>query len=128
MTKLQKEQIHHLRQKLTPYSQIAGLLGLSMNTVKSYCYRHGLNTETLNSINGYCQQCGKPLISAKTKPRRFCSTACKTAFWNGHRRERASNQITMHACLVCGENFSDYHSVGRKYCSQACYQKRGQAV
>ena len=44
MTNKQKEKISVLRQAGTSYKEIAEQLDLSVNTVKSYCQRHELQT------------------------------------------------------------------------------------
>jgi len=127
MNKAQKEMILEMRQSFCPYSQIADATGLTPSAVKSYCYRHGLNNEAIKSSNGYCQSCGKPITHpSRTRPRRFCSDTCKTAWWNKHRYEhKHSSAMKKYACVICGKEFFDYGSAERKYCSKNCYQKRG---
>lgn len=127
MTKSQKEIILTMRRALCSYTQIAEKTGLSVGAIKSYCYRNGLNTESLKSSSGFCKNCGKPILTpSKTRPRRFCSDACKTAWWNLHRYDhKNSSLIKQFKCNVCGKEFADYSSTQRKYCSRICYQKRG---
>ena len=127
MTIEQKETILRLRQALSSYTQIAKETGLTASAVKSYCYRRGLNTEALKNSGGYCQHCGEPIVKpSRTRPRRFCSDRCKTAWWNAHRHDhKNSHSIVRFTCAICGKAIEDYSSTHRKYCSQACYQKRG---
>ena len=141
MTKSQKEIILTMRRALCSYTQIAEKTGLSVGTIKSYCYRNGLNAESLKSSSGLCKNCGKPILTpSKTRPRRFCSDACKTAWWNLHRYDHKNSSlikqfkcnvcgkefaIKQFKCNVCGKEFADYSSTQRKYCSRICYQKRG---
>ncbi|WP_405352446.1 RNA polymerase subunit sigma-70 [Ruminococcus sp.] len=127
MTKSQKETILTMRRALCSYTQIAEMTGLSVGAIKSYCYRHGLNTESLKSSRGFCKNCGKPILNpSKTRPRKFCSDACKTAWWNFHRYDhKNSSSIKQFKCNVCGKEFADFSSTQRKYCSRTCYQKRG---
>ena len=42
------------------YSEIARKLGMSVNTVKSYCQRNGLKRagESVTSANDACKRCG----------------------------------------------------------------------
>lgn len=126
MNTTQKETIRKMRYMKLGYSHIAKELGLSVNTVKSYCFRNGLNTEALKDNIKLCKNCGQLITkSSKTRPRKFCCDKCKQAWWNKHRYERENENITVYSCVICGKEFSDYGNTHRKYCSQACYQKRG---
>lgn len=126
MTATQKEAIKEMRYKQMSYAQIADHLCLSVNTVKSYCFRNGLNPEALNATHSRCQYCGKLITSPlKTRPRKFCCEQCKITWWNRHRRDRRNINVRDYTCVVCGKTFSDYTSVGRKYCSRTCYENRG---
>lgn len=122
MAKSQKEIILTMRRALCSYTQIAEKTGLSVGAIKSYCYRNGLNTESLKSSSGFCKNCGKPILTpSKTRPRRFCSDACKTAWWNLHRYDhKNSSLIKPFKCNICGKEFADYSSTQRKYCSRLC--------
>ena len=124
----QKQAIREMRLKKLGYTEIANSLGLSANTVKSYCFRNGLNTEALVEGGEKCKGCGKVIKQkSKTRPRVFCCEKCKRDWWNRHRFERKSKKITEHTCSVCGSVFLDYNTTNRKFCSQACYRKRGEA-
>ena len=80
MTKDQKIQILKLRATGYGYKRIAQKLGISPNTVKSFCRRHktGDDSETelspaLSGETTFCANCGKEIKQrAKVKPRRFC--------------------------------------------------------
>ena len=126
MTPEQKSIIQNMRRKLCSYAEIAEILGFpSANTVKSYCYRNHLNTEELLKDAGVCKNCGKPFVKmAKTKPRIFCSDACKLAWWKNHVNEHKRTCKTKFVCQTCGTSFTDYPSSERKYCSERCYQRR----
>ena len=54
----QKDALRRMRENGKSYGQIAAALGLSENTVKSYCRRTGLQTFVARTI---CPQCGKDL-------------------------------------------------------------------
>jgi len=126
MTSAQKDIIMKLRHRNKGYSEIATQLGVSVNTVKSYCYRSGLSTTQLKETAFFCQNCGRAITEpSKTRPRKFCCTKCKQAWWNKHRLERKSSKICVFVCTSCGRRFYDYTHSNRKYCSLACYQKRG---
>ena len=122
----QKEAIRQMRFAQMDYSKIAAQLGLSTNTVKSYCFRNGLNAAAL-AQHPPCKCCGKPMPEeTKTRPRIFCSVKCKTTWWNQHRFERRSGRVTQYTCMVCGKTFFDYVSSKRRYCSRECLWKRGE--
>ena len=95
MTKEQKQQIQNMRHKGLGYKKIAGTLGISVNTVKSYCQRNNLSTESLAAIYAEfntgegqdpCKQCGKLIIQKpKSKPKTYCCDKCRYAWWNDYR-------------------------------------------
>ncbi len=58
MTDKQKQQIIALRRNGAGYGTIASQLGVSINTVKSFCRRHSLVAKTAGAV---CEQCGKPI-------------------------------------------------------------------
>ena len=126
MTDLQKKIIFTMRKQKATYATIADALGLSINTVKSFCYRNGINTTDTND-DGVCLCCGKTLaVSNSHRPRKFCSDRCKSTWWNARRYARQSEKMVTVVCSVCGTTFTDYASTNRKFCSQACYRKRGE--
>lgn len=128
MTTTQKETIQRMRQQRLGYTQIAKEVDLPLNTVKSYCFRNGLHTEVLINNSDLCKNCGKVITQkSKTRPRVFCSQECKCTWWNSHRKERKNDNIVEYTCAVCGKTFLDYAHSNRKYCSLACYRKRGDA-
>ena len=128
MTTTQKETIQRMRLQRIGYTQIAKEVGLTVNTVKMYCYRNGLNTEALIKNAALCKNCGKVITEkSKTRPRVFCSEECKRAWWNAHRKERKNDNIVEYACTTCGKHFFDYAHSNRKFCSLACYRNRGEA-
>jgi len=77
----QKQQIRHLRQLGLGYTKIAGTIGLSVNTVKSYCQRNNLGAIPV----GVCDYCGAGLRHTPgAKKRRFCSDKCRSRWWATH--------------------------------------------
>lgn len=96
-------------------------IGVSINTVKSFCRRNGMCTSRGNR----CIYCGGIITQLPgTKKRVFCSDKCKQTYWNKMRTTRVSKNKLPHQCPVCGEIFYDYSSSKRTYCSQECYHKR----
>lgn len=125
MTAEQKSIIKNMRRKMHSYTEIADVTGLSINTIKSYCYRNGLNTDELLKNGTTCKNCGTTIMKqSKTKPRVFCCDDCKLDWWKKHKTEHNSNFIRNYTCPTCGKTFSDYNSAKRVYCSEKCYQRR----
>jgi len=128
MTGEQKLRIQEMRLQGTAFSQIADILGLSVNTVKSFCRRNSINAcdasnDTGNKDNkDACKHCGKSLKQTpKTKPKIFCGADCRYAWWNTHRNQPGRKASHVLTCAYCGEEFIDYGSRTRKYCGHSCY-------
>lgn len=121
MTNEQKERITTMRHQNYGYIKIAKLLGISDNTVRSYCRRNGLDTCTMSN-NNTCKECGKQIKAiGGRKPRKFCSDACRTRWWNSHLDSVDRKAIYHFTCANCGKPFSAYGNRSRKYCSHTCY-------
>ncbi|GHU80660.1 hypothetical protein FACS1894191_6430 [Clostridia bacterium] len=114
MTYQEKTDIIALREKGLTYWRIGERLGLSVNTVKSFCRR----TDEKKNL---CKNCGKPLSEvARRSTKTFCCDWCRRAWWKTHRDQ--TGQIPRHArCKNCGHGFLIYGKAGRKYCSHRCY-------
>ncbi len=126
MTASQKECIKRMRKDGESYSVIADALGLSRNTVKSFCLRN-IRTEPQKEnvapiSKGVCDQCGKGFtLYPGHRQRRFCSDRCRMAWWNAHRDLLKSTVKVEHICACCDKHFMGYAGQHRKYCSHACY-------
>lgn len=128
MNNLQKEQITLFRASGESYTKIADSMGLSINTVKSYCRRNNLGriaSIISEPVEGtFCCQCGvslKQTIGKKKK--RFCSDKCRMAWWNAHPEAVNHKTIRAFTCQTCSHNFKTHGNRERKYCSRACYGK-----
>ncbi len=123
MTEKQKSEIVRMRQNGTAYKNISELLGISINTVKSYCNRNKIKKVVTANVDGNCcLYCGKPIIQReKVKKRKFCCDSCRTAWWNSHPEavDRKANYELR--CAFCGKSFISYGNKNRKYCSHQCY-------
>lgn len=116
MTTEQKEKIKVLRANGLGYKKVATSLGLSVNTVKSFCRNHALTGDFSHDI---CLVCGKPLVQvAKRKHRKFCSAECREKWWSKNRHKASGEKVH---CAHCGRVFTAYKHEHRKYCSHACY-------
>lgn len=128
MTGIEKERVRQMRLEGISHSQIASGLGLSVNTVKSYCRRNALPVGGVDSAptetTPHCEQCDKRLVQdPKRKAKRFCSDVCRYAWWNAHRNSVAKKTARKQTCAYCGGPFESYGYENRKYCSHACYIK-----
>ena len=63
MTNQQKEQIRTMRLQGIGYIKIGKALGISDNTVRSFCRRNGLGDKSKNAA--VCKQCGRSLVQRK---------------------------------------------------------------
>ena len=104
MNDTQRKAITDLRLKGCSYSQISIKVGLSENTIKTFCRRNNLKAEDIaNAIGpkeGVCECCGKPtvLIEGK-KPKRFCSSSCRNKWWNSN-LDKVNKKAKDYDCLV----------------------------
>ncbi len=127
MTNQQKEQITALRLQGYGYTTIANAVGISKDSVKAYCRRHGLGGKVADNSRiqlekDMCLNCGTPLSQAEgKKKKKFCSDACRTAWWNSHQDCVHRKAVYEYTCAHCGTQFTAYGNAGRKYCSHSCY-------
>lgn len=131
MTPDEKSRLTALRQAGRSYAEIAGELGMSKNTVKTFCRRNGLTvevkdapvTETLEQQEGkLCPTCGKPVIQTQgRKEKKFCSDVCRTRWWNSHLSLVNRKAVYEFSCPTCGSAFTAYGNQHRKYCCHECY-------
>ena len=127
MTNAERDYIIRYRQSGKSCAEIARILGLSANTVKSFCQRNSIvpiapNTQaslpTLSET--VCLCCGEKVTQQPhRKPKRFCSDACRLRWWHAH-RDMEKNAVDRR-CFYCGRVFRS--SREQKYCSHACYIK-----
>ena len=129
MTDHQKAQIIKLRATGNGYGKIAKSLGISLNTVKSFCRRNDINENTviespitLTGETTYCENCGQPIRQIeKQKKKRFCCDKCRNVWWNSHLDQVKRKAVYHFKCLHCCKEFHVYGDKRRKYCSHACY-------
>lgn len=128
MTDRQEERIRKMKAGGCGYVRIAQELGLSENTVKSFCRRKGLNRTAADTAlpekgdKGACPCCGAEVRqNPGRKAKRFCSDKCRNAWWNSHLDQVQRKAHYDFVCAYCKKPFTAYGNVGRKYCSHACY-------
>lgn len=135
MTDEQKQQIRKQRLEGMGYKAIASSIGISRDSVKSFCKRHGLqgnfcvvalNVEEKLGKNLICHCCQKPITQkTKGKPRKFCSDSCRRKWWKEHQDKRLQKDTAFYSfsCSWCNKSFKAYGNSNRKYCSHSCYIK-----
>ena len=129
MKETEKAQIIKLRAAGAGYVKIAQVLGISVNTVKSFCRRKNIKAKTASGITvtysgetTSCENCGKIIHQfAKRKPRRFCTDQCRREWWNSHLDQVKRKAYYTLQCRHCGKEFQIYGDKNRKYCSHECY-------
>ena len=122
MTDREKEKIRFWRGEGIGYGTIAERLGISENTVKSFCRRNQLAGVAAKAQMHICRHCGKPLEPLpKRKERKFCSEACRRAWWKEHPELVHRQAFYLLECAHCGKEYKSYGNQKRKYCSHACY-------
>ena len=124
MTEKDRALLMGYRQQGKGCAEIARLLGVSVNTVKSYCRRNGINAEKKAVQSkplvrkGTCKQCGAELEQlAHHRERQFCSDRCRMQWWHSHRSD--SRSAEEHTCPECRRTFMTDRM--QKYCSHECY-------
>ena len=120
MTNGEKMLIAQHRRQGLGFAEIARKLGMSVNTVKSYCQRNGIKPagKTAVQSGSTCRQCGNTLEHTPgRKKKQFCSDACRLRWWHEHRDMSKTAKETK--CAACGREFVTDRV--QKYCSHACY-------
>ena len=114
----QKTLILYYREQHMTYRQIGEKLGLSPDTVKTFCRRNTPREDrTETSTSSQCRNCGAPVHPLPGRRERlFCSPACRTAYWRKHNLLGKDPRY----CAGCGALLTG-GSASRKYCSHACY-------
>ena len=129
MTDAQKKQIREYRNDGYGYKKIAQTLGISVNTVKSFCRRNDINGDTviepsvtLTGETTVCENCGREIQQiAKQKKKRFCCDKCRNEWWNSHLDQVKRKAVYDFKCPYCSKEFHIYGDRRRKYCSHECY-------
>lgn len=124
MTDKQKQAIQEMRQRGETYAAIAEMIGLSPNTIKSFCHRENITSNSVYGEPDRCKNCGDPLKQLSgVKQRIFCSDKCRYTWWNRNRQYAECKKTYSLACLYCGSEFESYGNKHRKYCGRECYNR-----
>jgi len=130
LTQDEKDRIIQMRTDSMSYAKIALIIGISENTIKSFCRRNNINIapktvyEEIRGIHTVCRQCGKPLThTAKGQPKKFCSDACRRMWWKANENLLNKKAYYMLTCAGCGTEFQSYGNRNRKFCGHPCFIK-----
>lgn len=125
MTNEQKQAIASMRDAGVPITSIAQQLGLSVNTIKSFCKRHGIHSGNQSSKNIlFCLQCHKEIPQAEhRKEKKLCSDKCRQLWWAENAALIPRDSQIERICPVCKKTFLSYKSKHRIYCSRTCCGK-----
>jgi endogenous inhibitor of DNA gyrase (YacG/DUF329 family) len=132
LTQEQKTKITKLRADGYGYFKIAQLLGISKNTVKSFCRRNNLTGKVAEEIQKtlnpayegkhLCMSCG---VSVEQNPgrkeKKFCSDECRMKWWNSNLDKVKRKAVYEFTCPHCKKQFMVYGNSSRKYCCHECY-------
>lgn len=120
MTAAEKKLITSMRYARVCYADIATAIGVSVNTVKTYCRRNNLtDNDLVNQL--FCMNCGCTITKGKYRPKKFCSDKCRMTWWNAHQDLVNRNAHYSFTCAHCRKVFIVYGNAQRKFCSRTCY-------
>lgn len=96
--------IDNLRMEGKPAGEIASILRISPNTVRSHIRRHPVIPGTIR-----CMNCGKPVVQAPhRRMKKFCSDACRMQWWKEHPESLQKKAYYALTCQQCGKEFQSY--------------------
>ena len=124
VTEEQKEKIIRFRGMGHGYGNIGKELGISKDTVKSFCRRNRLTRADIQATGqeDRCRECGAGIRQRpKMKKRVFCCRACREKWWAEHPERIAQKAVYGFTCGKCGKAFTAYGNKKRKYWSHECY-------
>lgn len=93
MTSLEKEKIIKLREENYSYTCIAKAIGISPNTVKSFCFRNNIEARgnRKNKLEKHslsiCKYCGVRLDNTHGQKKSFCCKECRESWWKENRHK-----------------------------------------
>ena len=115
MTETERSRIVELQYQGYGYKKISTLTGLPLNTVKSLCTRHPVRDEEIAERQGLCRNCWRPLKQTlHHRKQRFCSDACRMAWWNAHPEKVDRKAYYQLICKNCGREFASYGNDHRR--------------
>lgn len=125
MNDTEEKRLISLRKQGLGYKKIAQAIGVSVNTVKTYCRRHAIGKDTIADErlkDHRCLECGKKVLQVKGKrEKKFCSDECRMKWWNSHRGLVHHRNLHEIECPGCHKLFTVAGKSRRKYCCHECY-------
>lgn len=123
MTNLEKEKIRGFREQGLGYKKISTLLGININSVKSFCQRNNLGgIKAQKEEKGVCPYCREKIKDiGRFKTRRFCGDTCRNKWWNLNIDKVNKKAFYSLSCKFCNKEFESYGNKNRKYCSHYHY-------
>jgi len=129
MDEIQRQKIRKLRNQGYGYLRISEQLGISPNTIRSFCKRENIagcikSGEQLKGQDNLtiCKQCNKKFFQiAGRKKKKFCSDSCCKVYWTLHKDNQRRLVPQKYNCTICNKEYFEYPSRNRKYCSRECY-------
>ena len=117
----EKLKIRKMRSQGETYAKIAEAVGVSANTIKSFCRRNNLqNLDTEDEeIKNVCKNCKASINERKNK--KFCSNECRSSWWSKNTDKLCKTAVYELKCSCCGTEFESYGNKSRKFCSRKCY-------
>lgn len=110
MTEQQIATVVQLRLEGNSSSTITEATGISVNTIKSYCSRHGIPAPQRVRT---CLLCHTTITTAE----RFCSDACRMVWYESHQNE---DPKLLRICKTCRTVF-ELRQRNQAYCSKQCF-------
>ena len=101
LTEIEKTEIRKQRVEGIGYLRIANSMGISVNTIRSFCKRNDL--------------------VGRARKKEFCSDECRVKWWNAHQNQVSRKAVYEFTCAYCGKSFTVYGNNHRKYCNHDCY-------
>ena len=125
MNDTEEKRLISLRKQGLGYKKIAQAIGVSVNTVKTYCRRHAIGKDTIADErlkDHRCLECGKKVLQVKGKrEKKFCSDESRMKWWNSHRGLVHHRNLHEIECPGCNKLFTVSGKSRRKYCCHECY-------
>ena len=102
--------VERLQREGKGLSAIAQETGISINTIKSHCSRHGIPAPRFIRA---CLFCNAEIKTAD----HFCSDACRAGWYESH---SSDEQDILRLCKACGKPFEP-RQPKQVYCSKQCF-------